>query len=42
MNAAKQRFQLDTAGRTFRNYLVWIVKLPPSGQVSIDEVKLRR
>jgi len=39
---AKQRFQLDTAGRGFRYYLVWIVKLPPAGQVAIDEVKLRR
>jgi serine/threonine-protein kinase len=42
VNTARQRFQLDTAGRRFRNYLVWIVKLPTAGQVSIDEVKLRR
>ena len=42
VNAAKQRFQLDTAGRGFRYYLIWIVKLPPAGQVSIDEVKLRK
>jgi serine/threonine-protein kinase len=35
-------FQLDTAGRSFRNYLIWITKLPPAGQVSIAEVKLRR
>jgi len=42
VNSARQRFQLDTAGRSFRYYLIWIVKLPTAGQVSIDEVKLRR
>jgi eukaryotic-like serine/threonine-protein kinase len=42
VNEAKHRFQLDTAGRSFRYYLVWIVKLPTAGQVAIDEVKLRR
>ncbi|MFL5884459.1 MAG: protein kinase domain-containing protein [Thermoleophilaceae bacterium] len=42
VNAAKQRFTLDTAGRSFRYYLVWIVKLPTAGVVNIDEVKLRR
>jgi len=42
VSAAKQRFTLDTAGRSFRYYLVWIVKLPTAGQVAIDEVKLRR
>jgi eukaryotic-like serine/threonine-protein kinase len=39
---AKQTFQLDTAGRKFRNYLVWITKLPPAGQAKINEVKLLR
>ncbi|MFL5911886.1 MAG: protein kinase domain-containing protein [Gaiellaceae bacterium] len=42
VNEAKHRFQLDTAGRSFRYYLIWIVKLPTAGQVAIDEVKLRR
>ena len=42
VSQAKQRFQLDTAGKSFRYYLVWIVKLPPAGQVAVDEVKLRR
>jgi hypothetical protein len=37
-----QAFQLDTAGRSFRNYLIWITSLPGAGQVSINEVKLRR
>ena len=32
--------QLDTAGQKFRYYLVWITKLPPSGQVSIAEIVL--
>ena len=42
VTAPRQRFTLDTAGRSFRYYLVWIVKLPPAGQVAIDEVRLRR
>ncbi|MCW2984220.1 MAG: serine/threonine protein kinase [Conexibacter sp.] len=32
--------QLDTAGQKFRYYLVWITKLPPSGQASISELVL--
>jgi tRNA A-37 threonylcarbamoyl transferase component Bud32 len=31
---------LDTAGQKFRYYLVWISKLPPSGQVGISEIVL--
>jgi tRNA A-37 threonylcarbamoyl transferase component Bud32 len=31
---------LDTAGQKFRYYLVWITKLPPSGQVGISEIVL--
>jgi serine/threonine-protein kinase len=42
VTGAKQAFQLDTAGRSFRNYLIWITKLPAAGQVAINEVKLRR
>ncbi|HWI73755.1 MAG TPA: protein kinase [Baekduia sp.] len=34
--------QLDTAGQKFRYYLVWITKLPPSGQVGISEIVLFR
>jgi hypothetical protein len=32
---------LDTAKQKFRYYLVWITKLPPSGQVGIAEVVLQ-
>jgi serine/threonine protein kinase len=32
--------QLDTAGQKFRYYMVWITKLPPSGQASISEIVL--
>jgi eukaryotic-like serine/threonine-protein kinase len=32
--------QLDTARQKFRYYLVWITKLPPSGQASIAELVL--
>jgi serine/threonine-protein kinase len=42
VTGGKQAFQLDTAGRSFRNYLIWITSLPGAGQVAIDEVKLRR
>ncbi|HET6508834.1 MAG TPA: protein kinase [Baekduia sp.] len=31
---------LDTAGQKFRYYLIWIDKLPPSGQVGISEIVL--
>ena len=36
----KLSIQLDTAGQKFRYYLVWITKLPPSGQASISEIVL--
>ncbi|WCB91349.1 serine-threonine kinase [Baekduia alba] len=36
----KLSIQLDTAGQKFRYYLIWITKLPPSGQASISEVVL--
>jgi tRNA A-37 threonylcarbamoyl transferase component Bud32 len=32
--------QLDTAGQKFRYYLLWITKLPPSGQAAISEIVL--
>jgi serine/threonine-protein kinase len=38
----KLSLQLDTAGQRFRYYLVWITKLPPSGQASISEIVLFR
>jgi eukaryotic-like serine/threonine-protein kinase len=40
--ADKKKFslQLDTAGQKFRYYLVWITKLPSSGQASISEIVL--
>ncbi len=36
------RFDLDTAGQRFRWYLLWITKLPPSGQASVSELYLFR
>jgi serine/threonine-protein kinase len=38
----EQRIQLDTARRGFRNYLLWITKLPEDGRVSIKELALKR
>jgi eukaryotic-like serine/threonine-protein kinase len=42
IDAAKKSIAipLDTAGQKFRYYLVWISKLPPSGQVGISEIVL--
>jgi eukaryotic-like serine/threonine-protein kinase len=36
------RIPLDTAGRKFRYYLVWIVSLPPGNKADIRELSLRR
>ena len=37
----KQRFPLDTGGRSYRYYLVWITQLPPDeGRVEITQVTL--
>jgi hypothetical protein len=36
------RIPLDTAGRRFRYYLVWIVSLPPGNKAAIRELSLRR
>jgi eukaryotic-like serine/threonine-protein kinase len=36
----KQTVALDTGGRRYRSYLIWITKLPPGGQVRINEVRL--
>jgi hypothetical protein len=36
------RIQLDTAGRKFRYYLVWIVSLPPGNRADIRELSLRK
>jgi tRNA A-37 threonylcarbamoyl transferase component Bud32 len=40
--ADKKKFSvdLDTAGQKFRYYLIWITKLPPSGQVAISDAVL--
>ena len=39
----EQRFRLDTGGRAWRYYLVWITQLPPEEQrVEIDEIALER
>jgi serine/threonine-protein kinase len=39
----EQRFELDTGGRAWRYYLVWITQLPPDQQrVEIDEIALER
>jgi hypothetical protein len=38
----KQTVTLETGGRRFRSYLIWIDKLPPGGQVRLSEVRLLR
>ena len=38
----EQKIQLDTAGQGFRNYLLWISKLPEDGKVAIKELALKR
>ena len=40
--AENQRFQLDSAQRRFRYYLVWISKLPEGGKARIQELSLKR
>ena len=40
--AENQRFQLDTAKRRFRYYLVWITTLPEGGKARIQELSLKR
>jgi serine/threonine protein kinase len=37
-----QRFALDTAGRRFRYYLVWITRLPDEGEADIRELGLKK
>jgi serine/threonine-protein kinase len=36
------RIPLDTAGRRFRYYLLWIVSLPPGNRADVRELGLRR
>ena len=37
------RVRLDTGGRSFRNYLVWVTKLPSGGRrAAISEITLLR
>jgi hypothetical protein len=38
----EQAIQLDTAGKGFRNYLLWISALPEGGKVTIKELALKR
>jgi serine/threonine-protein kinase len=38
----KTEIPLDTARQKFRNYLIWIVKLPPDGRAAISELTLLR
>ena len=39
----EQSFRLDTGGRAYRFYLVWVTQLPPGEQrVEIDEIALAR
>ncbi len=41
--AAREKFDLDTAGQSFRRYLVWITQLPPGAQrAEISEILLYR
>jgi eukaryotic-like serine/threonine-protein kinase len=37
-----QRFELDTALRKFRNYLIWITELPEGGKAVIRELSLKK
>jgi hypothetical protein len=37
-----QKFELDTAQQKFRNYLVWISKLPEGGRAEIRELSLKK
>ena len=37
-----QKFELDTAQQKFRNYLVWISKLPEGGRAVIRELSLKK
>jgi eukaryotic-like serine/threonine-protein kinase len=37
-----QKIPLDTRGKRFRNYLVWITKLPESGKADIRELSLEK
>ena len=34
VTSGHQRFTLDTKGKRYRYYLLWITKLPPAGQAS--------
>ena len=41
VNAADKRFKLDTGGRSYRYYLVWITKLAPGAdRAQISEIRL--
>jgi serine/threonine-protein kinase len=40
--AQNQAIQLDTARQPFRNYLLWITKLPEQGKAIIKELSLKR
>ena len=43
VSEAEQRFELDTGGREYRYYLVWVTQLPPGGEtVEIDEIALEQ
>jgi eukaryotic-like serine/threonine-protein kinase len=38
----EQPFPLDTAGKRFRNYLLWISELPEGGKVTVKELALKK
>jgi len=38
----REKVALDTARRSFRYYLLWITKVPPSGSANVTELKLKR
>jgi serine/threonine-protein kinase len=41
--SSREKFDLDTAGQSFRRYLVWITKLPPGAKrAEISEILLYR
>jgi hypothetical protein len=37
-----EQIPLDTAGKRFRNYLLWITRLPENGKADIRELSLEK
>jgi hypothetical protein len=39
---SRAQIQIETQGKSYQYYLLWITKLPPGGQAGIAELKLLR